>query len=249
MLKEKDLVKIQNKLGYQFENKRLLIHAFTQKSFSAINGGEDNEVLEFYGDRILDLAVVKDFYDLNGRFNKEGEFISSKIGNELCKEDICLVKNAHLAERIFCLGFSKYLQVERFSERSNMKVKADLFEAIMGAVALDSNWNLQTISTVLHAMMCSRETNREKVFRPAEYLDFFETELWKLGISKPELTYKSSGPDFGCQSQLQKSVTFATGLQESQRCYAPLAILEVNFDQFQKSVWTFETASPFYFDD
>ena len=40
-----------------------------------------------------------------------------------------------------------------------------------------------------------------------------------------------------------KAGYFCTGLQESQRCYAPLAILEVNFDQFQKSVLTFETAS------
>lgn len=40
-----------------------------------------------------------------------------------------------------------------------------------------------------------------------------------------------------------KAGYFCTGLQESQRCYAPLTILEVNFDQFQKSVLTFETAS------
>ena len=46
-------------------------------------------------------------------------------------------------------------------------------------------------------------------------------------------------------SLFQKSVTFETGFQEPHF----IAVLEVNLVQFQKSVWTFETASDVYGDE
>ena len=58
-MKENDLTFIQNQIGYTFNNLNLLQQAFTRRSYSEENGGENNEVLEFIGDKVLDLFVVK----------------------------------------------------------------------------------------------------------------------------------------------------------------------------------------------
>lgn len=58
---EKELVwkMVQGQIGYDFKNRDLLQQAFTRRSYTAENGGENNEVLEFIGDKALDFMVVK----------------------------------------------------------------------------------------------------------------------------------------------------------------------------------------------
>ena len=58
-MKQDDLVFIQDQIGYEFKNLSLLMQAFTRRSYSEENGGENNEVLEFIGDKVLDFFVVK----------------------------------------------------------------------------------------------------------------------------------------------------------------------------------------------
>ena len=54
-----ELESIQNTIGYKFKNLDLLQQAFVRKSYSEEHGGQNNEVLEFIGDKALDLAVIK----------------------------------------------------------------------------------------------------------------------------------------------------------------------------------------------
>ena len=55
VLTEKQINKIQEKIGYTFNNPVLLSQAFTRRSRAAVEGVKDNEILEFFGDRILDV--------------------------------------------------------------------------------------------------------------------------------------------------------------------------------------------------
>ena len=50
---------VQAQIGYTFKNIDLLNQAFTRRSYTEENGGENNEVLEFIGDKALDFAVIK----------------------------------------------------------------------------------------------------------------------------------------------------------------------------------------------
>ena len=59
MSNEKWLKEIQDRIEYRFRNQDLLLQAFTRRSYSEENGGSDNEILEFIGDRALDLAVTR----------------------------------------------------------------------------------------------------------------------------------------------------------------------------------------------
>ena len=50
-----DLQKIQDHIGYNFKNLDLLQQSFVRRSYAKENDGEDNEVLEFIGDKALGL--------------------------------------------------------------------------------------------------------------------------------------------------------------------------------------------------
>ena len=52
--------KIEQKIGYTFKNKKLLEQAFTRSSYTEENGGENNEVLELWGDGIAKVVVEKE---------------------------------------------------------------------------------------------------------------------------------------------------------------------------------------------
>ena len=166
-MNKEDLKEIQNKICYPFNNTDLLQQAFVRRSYSQENGGEDNEVLEFIGDKVLDFIIVKliseeygDFaenyedYDENEDFN---EYVSDYRENKLTEMKRLLVEGKTLAKRIDMLGFSKYLILGKGDIKNkvyrNDSVKEDLFEAILGAVALDSNWDIPTLEEVVDRML------------------------------------------------------------------------------------------------
>ena len=72
-MEKEDLIFIQDQIGYKFENTALLQQAFTRRSYSKEYGGEDNEVLEFIGDKVLDLIVVKLLTEQYGCFISDYE--------------------------------------------------------------------------------------------------------------------------------------------------------------------------------
>ena len=170
---------IQAHIDYRFKNTDLLEQAFIRKSYTEENGGANNEVLEFIGDKVLDFAVVKFLSD------KFGFFSHKEIVNDFCffsqrEEDdksddgpnyymnehnegeltdfkAQLVQKKTLADRIDCLGFDQFLVMNKSDEMGEINkkasVKEDLFEAIIGAVALDSKWDLKTIEHVVEYML------------------------------------------------------------------------------------------------
>ena len=137
-----DLDYIQDSICYRFENLNLLVQAFTRKSFSEENPGtENNEVLEFYGDEVLDLYVTKLMYKETGKVSEKG-FVSTKSEGELTKLKAAIVNKKVLASCIQNFGFEKYLLMGNGDIRNNVQkttsVREDLFEAIIGAVAIGS---------------------------------------------------------------------------------------------------------------
>ena len=76
-MEQNDLIFIQSQIGYTFNNLDLLQQAFTRRSYSEENGGENNEVLEFIGDKVLDAAVVRHLaFEFGGYARSNNEFVS-----------------------------------------------------------------------------------------------------------------------------------------------------------------------------
>lgn len=59
-MNRQDIDFVQSSINYQFKNLQLLEQAFTRRSYSEEHPEvQNNEVLEFYGDEILDFFVTK----------------------------------------------------------------------------------------------------------------------------------------------------------------------------------------------
>lgn len=153
MIKEKDLDFIENKIGYHFNNRNLLQQAFTRRSYVAMVNGNDNEILEFFGDRVLALAIMLDFQSNYTHISLSNEFECTRSLGDLNKIYGKLAKNKKLSNCISAMGLNKYLQVGLRLERDTMKNKADLFEAILAAVAFDSDWDLYAIEDVFQNLI------------------------------------------------------------------------------------------------
>ena len=58
--KREDFDTVEEKIGYHFADENLLLQAFTRRSFAEENDGwDDNERLEFVGDKVLDFIIVR----------------------------------------------------------------------------------------------------------------------------------------------------------------------------------------------
>ena len=163
------LEEVQRKIDYSFDNIDLLLQAFTRSSYSAQFGGENNEVLEFIGDKVLDMYVTKIIADEFGFMKSQSKYYDEKED----KDEYCIVahhnegdftelrktivNNKTLAKRIDKLGFAKYLYLGNSDLDNNVvnqeKVKADLFEAILGAIAIDCDWNPDDLQNSVDVML------------------------------------------------------------------------------------------------
>jgi ribonuclease-3 len=151
--KQKLKLLIQEKTGYCIRSSCALSQAFRRRSFCAEEEGKSNEMFEFIGDQVLSYYVVKIITDRCCALNIEGDY-SFRIRENYftsLKQDI--VSNEVLASIIDEWGVSEYLIVGRSDEKNQVdqqtKVKADLFESIIGAIAIDSKWNPVVLETAV----------------------------------------------------------------------------------------------------
>ena len=121
------LSKLQNLIGYQFQDSDLLVQALTHRSHGALN----NERLEFLGDSILNLAITRSLYD---RFSDATEGHMSRLRAKMVRRDTL----ADIA-REFSLG--DFLIMGRGELKSGGftrdSILSDAVEAIIGAIYLD----------------------------------------------------------------------------------------------------------------
>ena len=158
-----DIDFVQTSINYQFKNLKLLEQAFTRRSYSEEHPEvQNNEVLEFYGDEILDFFVTKMMYK---RFSRilNNELVSEKNEDELTKLKSILVSKESLARCMYNIGFSKFLYLGKSDEKNEVRnsksVNEDLFEAIIGAVAADCDWNNEKLEKVCRTMLNMETTN------------------------------------------------------------------------------------------
>lgn len=134
--------KLQECLGYRFKNINLIVEALTHKSFKK---DYNNERLEFLGDAVLNLIVGEYLYNKFPNYN-EGEL--SKVRASLVNEKGFnrLANEINLGEYIFISAAE-----ERNQGRQKASILSDAFEAIIGAMYLESD--LQTLKTVVYKLL------------------------------------------------------------------------------------------------
>jgi ribonuclease-3 len=125
----KNYKELEKCLDYQFNKKDLIIEALTHKSYKK---AYNNERLEFLGDAVLNLIVGEFLYK---KFPKSAEGDLSKIRANLVNEKgfTKLALYIHLGDYIF-LSDAEH----RNQGRQKPSILSDAFEAIMGAIYLES---------------------------------------------------------------------------------------------------------------
>jgi len=176
--------KLQKNISYQFNNIDLLKQALTHRSVSKHN----NERLEFLGDSILGCVISRELYQ---RFPLIDEGQLSRLRSSLVKGQTLakLAKIIHLSETLV-LGQGE-LKSGGFRRES---IQADAFEAILGAIFLDSDF--LTVSKIILKLYEDLLNDTS----PEDSLKDFKTQLQELlqkkGLSLPQYeVIKTKGQD------------------------------------------------------
>ncbi len=175
--KERQTLKdvVAEKTGYIIVSNAILIQAFTRSSYSAVEGGENNEVLEFIGDRVLDFYVTKSITKRFGARGDDGSYSFRVRENRFTEIKSEITSNKALAKIVDEWDIVKYLVVGKSDLQNNVgeqeKVKADLFEAILGAIATATNWNSEILERAVSKMLSIEDALENIVitdYRPVE---------------------------------------------------------------------------------
>jgi len=176
--------KLQKNISYQFNNLELLKQALIHRSV----GKNNNERLEFLGDSILGCVISRELYQ---RFPLIDEGQLSRLRSSLVKGQTLakIAKTINLSETLV-LGQGE-LKNGGFRRES---IQADAFEAILGAIFLDSNY--LTVSRVVLKLYDDLIND----FSPEDSLKDFKTQLQELlqkkGHSLPQYELmKTKGQD------------------------------------------------------
>jgi ribonuclease III len=133
--RESSLKQLQSELGYTFTDSALLARSLTHVSYERSLGEGHNEVLEFLGDAVLDLAVSE---LLIRHYPEKSEGDLSRMRAGLVNSDV-------LAEKAARLNLGPLLRVGRGEERSGGRAKASIlagaFEALIGAIFRDGGYD------------------------------------------------------------------------------------------------------------
>lgn len=148
---------LYEKTGYRIRSNSLLEQIFTRVTFSAQHGGENNEVLEFIGDQILSYYIVKAIAERCGFWSADGEYAFRFRENRFTAIKQKLVCNENLCKIIDSWGVVRYVIAGRSDWPNGLndqpKVRADLFEAILGGIALECNWDPAVLETAVNKML------------------------------------------------------------------------------------------------
>ena len=201
---EKIITEIEKKIAYTFKDKSLLRQAFTRSSWCNEHKAEEyqsNEVLEFFGDSVLSAAIVTLLMKDQTKRYRHG------IYTELDEGDFSNIKSKNsdkkrLSVAIGELGLQQYLLMGEGDVKLGIakepSVMEDLFESIIGAIYIDSGYD---VSVVIKSV--SKLLNIEPYIRAKEApLQSYKNALQEFCADKkrrlPAPTYKTlseSGPD------------------------------------------------------
>ena len=155
---------LEEKLGYRFEDRELLVHAMTHPSIAAERRDvvEDNQRLEFLGDAVLQLILTEHLYRI----------LPDQAEGRLTKMRASLVSRQALTECAERLDLGEYLRLGKGEETNGGRERAsnlaDACEALLGAIYLDGGIGsateviLRLIEEDLQGVLMGEDTSNPK---------------------------------------------------------------------------------------
>lgn len=132
----KHIARLEDEIGYMFEDKTLLLLALTHSSYGdGRRKKANNERLEFLGDRVLGLLTAELLYDINE--NNEGSMARNL--NALVRKETC----AQVA-RLCKLGDYLFISPSETKQggRDKTSILGDACEALLAALYIDGGYEV-----------------------------------------------------------------------------------------------------------
>lgn len=187
---QKDLDKLEKKIGIKFKNKNLLQQAFVHRSYLNENRSfklEHNERLEFLGDACLELVVTEHLY--KNYPNPEGELTNWRAA---------LVRGTTISRVAKGLGFEDYLLLSKGESKSIGKARelilANTFEAVLGAIYLDQGYDIADKYLKKYLIPYLKEIISKQLYQDSKSR-FQELVQEKTGITPIYKLESEEGPD------------------------------------------------------
>jgi len=225
------LKELEDRLGYRFNDIEWLNKALTHRSFineADSSTKEANQVLEFLGDAVLNLAVthllLQKFPDA-----KEGS-LSMRRSRLVKKSSLALLASEIRLEEHLLLGKSELLN----GGRKKSSILANAYEALFGAIYMDSGFDpvLKILQKLLEPHLQSETSSP---FSP-DYKSLLQEETQRIHGASPEYqVLKESGPDHNKRFQASvtidgelKGIGWGRSKKEAEQEAARKALEEIN---------------------
>jgi ribonuclease-3 len=201
-MKKNDISQVEKILDVKFNNKSLIEQAFTHKSKS-VNINNNNERLEFLGDRVLGLVIAS---YLNDNYPKDSEGVLDKKLASLVNKDTC-------SKIISSMQIDQFLSLSKAQKQNkagNKKILGDLCESIIGAVFMDKGFE-HAKKFILKIWKNNLKNTSEVVIDPKTKLQEYSLKLYK---KLPIYKYISNSgpshkPNFKVSVSIEQSKSFS----------------------------------------
>lgn len=212
----KNIMQLEDKIQYHFNDRKLLEIAVTHSSYIKENaaGKKSNERLEFLGDAFFDAIIGEELFKIFP--HKEEGFLSRIRATLVCEKS--------LAKEAVKLGLGEYLKLgngeERSGGRQRASILADAMEAVMGAIYLDGGFG-PVKKVVLDIFEEAIDDARHGKYVITDYKTALQEKLQSQGIT--DIHYElidETGPDHNKTFFVQLNVkdrTATTGQGKSKK--------------------------------
>ena len=185
-----DLEALQKSIGYKFKNPRLLLQSLTHSSSLNENTAlfDDNERLEFLGDAVIDFVATSLLFS---EFTELSEGELTRLRSALVRTE----QLSHLADK-FALGHKIILGrgEEDSGGRQRHSLLCDTFEALVGAIYLDSD--IYRVAKFLEPLLLQEA--RKSLANKSHFDNKSQLQEWAqgtLGETPSYMTIAETGPD------------------------------------------------------
>lgn len=124
-----DIDTVESKIGYSFKDKMLLRQCFTHASYANEHGQKDNELLEFFGDSIMEFVVTEYLYKC-----------ASGDEGALTQKRAEIVSKNPLLDSVISLGLHEHVLLSRGLEKLKNfddKLYSSIYEALVAGIYFD----------------------------------------------------------------------------------------------------------------
>ena len=221
-LTENEMNYIEELFGYVFKKKEFLVQAFTRKSFGIKYNVPYNEVFKKIGDSLINTLMMKEIsktgfkmkngkvYNIIEDYSEVAKIVKMMNYNSVelfIEEELKLscMNNSNLSLVIKKNNLQELMIIDEADRKNNVidntNIMSDLFKSIIGAIACDSNWNIDMIEAILNELL-DTQSSRQILNRTMDYVTSFNQWYYLNSGEFPNFVYDYNNNLHTCKFNL-----------------------------------------------